>query len=62
MTAEALADCARGIGLSATSRDTVAEALEVVRKFDLDPPPRVLITGSLYLAGDVLRQNGTFPQ
>ena len=62
MTAETLADCARGIGLSATSRDTVTEALEVVRKLDLDPPPRVLITGSLYLAGDVLRQNGTFPQ
>ena len=39
-----------------------AEALEVARKFDLEPPPRVLITGSLYLAGDVLRQYGTFPQ
>jgi dihydrofolate synthase/folylpolyglutamate synthase len=61
MTAEALADCARGIGLSATSRDTIAEALEAVRKLDLDPPPRVLITGSLYLAGEVLKQNGTPP-
>jgi dihydrofolate synthase/folylpolyglutamate synthase len=62
MTAEALAECARGVGLSATSRDSVAEALEAVRKLDLDPPPRVLITGSLYLAGDVLRQNGTLPK
>ncbi|MGN6571966.1 MAG: bifunctional folylpolyglutamate synthase/dihydrofolate synthase [Pseudolabrys sp.] len=61
MSAEALADCARGIGLSATSRDTITEAFEAVRKLDLDPPPRVLITGSLYLAGDVLRQNGTLP-
>jgi len=61
MTTEALADCARGIGLSATSRDTIAEALEAVRKLDLDPPPRVLITGSLYLAGEVLKQNGTLP-
>ena len=60
--AEALADTARGIGLSATSRDTIAEAFEAVRKLDLDPPPRVLITGSLYLAGEVLKQNGTLPQ
>ena len=62
MSAQDLADCARGIGLSATSRDTIAEALEAVRKLDLDPPPRVLITGSLYLAGEVLKQNGTLPQ
>ena len=62
VTAEALADCARGIGLSATSRDNLEEALGAVRKLDLDPPPRVLITGSLYLAGEVLKQNGTLPQ
>lgn len=62
VSAEAMADCARGIGLSATSRDNLGEALEAVRKLDLDPPPRVLITGSLYLAGDVLKQNGTLPQ
>jgi dihydrofolate synthase/folylpolyglutamate synthase len=60
--ADALAETARGIGLSATSRENVAEALEAVRKLDLDPPPRVLITGSLYLAGDVLRENGTLPE
>ena len=59
---EKLADIARGIGISATSRDTLAEAFEAVRKLDLDPPPRILITGSLYLAGDVLRENGTMPQ
>lgn len=62
MSTEALADCARGIGLSATSRDNIAEAFDAVRKLDLDPPPRVLITGSLYLAGEVLKQNGTLPQ
>jgi dihydrofolate synthase/folylpolyglutamate synthase len=59
--AEELAARARDIGLSATSRDTIEDALEAVRKLDLDPPPRILITGSLYLAGDVLRQNGTPP-
>ena len=62
LTAEAVADCARGIGLPATSRDNLSEALDAVRKLDLEPPPRILITGSLYLAGDVLRENGTLPQ
>src|SRR5215475_10452009 len=62
LSAAAVADSARAIGLSATSRDNLAEALDAVRKLDLDPPPRILITGSLYLAGDVLRANGTPPQ
>jgi len=62
VTAEALADTARGIGLSATSRDNLSEALEAARKLDLEPPPRILITGSLYLAGEVLRENGTLPE
>ncbi|HMF20835.1 MAG TPA: folylpolyglutamate synthase/dihydrofolate synthase family protein [Pseudolabrys sp.] len=61
MSAEAIADTARSIGLSATSRDNLAEALEAARKLDLDPPPRVLITGSLYLVGEALRENGTLP-
>ena len=62
LSAEAVADVARGIGLSATSRDSLTEALEAARKLDLDPPPRILITGSLYLAGEVLRENGTLPE
>jgi dihydrofolate synthase / folylpolyglutamate synthase len=62
MSAEAVADCARGIGLPATSRDNLEEALDAARKLDLDPPPRILITGSLYLAGEVLRENGTLPE
>ena len=61
LPAEALADAARGIGLPATSRDNLTEAFEAARKLDLDPPPRILITGSLYLAGEVLRENGTVP-
>ncbi len=61
LSAEAVADTARAIGISATSRDNLAEALEAARKLDLDPPPRILITGSLYLAGEVLRENGTLP-
>ena len=60
--AEAVAGAARAIGLPATSRDNLTDALEAARKLDLDPPPRILITGSLYLAGEVLRENGTLPQ
>jgi dihydrofolate synthase/folylpolyglutamate synthase len=62
MSAEAVADAARAIGLAATSRDNLAEAFDAARKLDLEPPPRILITGSLYLAGEVLRENGTLPQ
>ncbi len=61
LSAAAVADTARAIGISATSRDNLTEALEAARKLDLDPPPRILITGSLYLAGEVLRENGTVP-
>jgi dihydrofolate synthase/folylpolyglutamate synthase len=62
MSAEAVADAARAIGLAATSRDNLAEAFDAARTLDLEPPPRILITGSLYLAGEVLRENGTLPQ
>jgi dihydrofolate synthase/folylpolyglutamate synthase len=62
LPAEAVADAARAIGLPATSRDNLAEAFDAARKLDLDPPPRILITGSLYLAGEVLRENGTPPE
>ena len=62
LSAEAVAAAARTIGLPATSRDNLDEALDAVSRLDLEPPPRILITGSLYLAGEVLRENGTLPQ
>ena len=61
LSAQAVADNARAMGLAATSRDNLVEAFDAVRKLDLEPPPRILITGSLYLAGEVLRENGTPP-
>jgi dihydrofolate synthase/folylpolyglutamate synthase len=57
-----LVDIARGVGIPAESRDTLEAALAAVGRYDLEPPPRILITGSLYLAGEVLERNGTPPE
>jgi dihydrofolate synthase/folylpolyglutamate synthase len=59
--ADALADLARGLGIPAESRDSLEAALAAVGRLGLLPTPRILITGSLYLAGEVLAQNGTPP-
>jgi dihydrofolate synthase / folylpolyglutamate synthase len=58
---ETLAEIARGIGIPAIARDDVESALAVAGKLELAPAPRILITGSLYLAGEVLAANGTPP-
>jgi dihydrofolate synthase/folylpolyglutamate synthase len=55
-----LAEIARQIGIPAQSCESIAAALAAVAKLDL-PPPRILIAGSLYLAGEALAQNGTPP-
>ena len=59
--ADVLADIARGVGLPAENRDSVEAALAAVARLELAPAPRILITGSLYLAGEVLALNGTPP-
>jgi dihydrofolate synthase / folylpolyglutamate synthase len=61
LPAAALADIARGIGIPALARDNIESALATAGKLELAPAPRVLITGSLYLAGEVLDANGTPP-
>jgi dihydrofolate synthase/folylpolyglutamate synthase len=60
--AAALAEVAGRVGIPAASRDTIESALSLAGGLDLHPAPRVLITGSLYLAGEVLAANGTPPE
>jgi len=62
MAAESVAEAARAIGMPADASASVAAALDRIAALGLDPAPRILITGSLYLAGDVLAANGTLPQ
>jgi dihydrofolate synthase/folylpolyglutamate synthase len=61
--AEQLALRAEEAGLSAEPISSVGDALMLLRDtWDGDePPPRILICGSLYLMGEVLAQNGTPP-
>jgi dihydrofolate synthase/folylpolyglutamate synthase len=61
-TPQALADAGRHLGMRIEAAASVAEALRSVARLAYEVPPRILITGSLYLAGEVLRENGTFPQ
>jgi dihydrofolate synthase / folylpolyglutamate synthase len=57
-----IAQAARSVGIPAMTRGSIKAALDAAEMLELDPPPRILITGSLYLAGDVLKQNGTPPE
>ena len=56
LPAETTRDAAAAAGLPATTAPSVAEALAAIAA--QDPVARVLICGSLYLAGQVLRENG----
>ena len=60
---EFLADTADEAGLTAESAKDVETAIATICKnWDgLERPPRILIGGSLYLLGDVLKANGTPP-
>ena len=56
LPAEATCDAARAAGIDAVSAPSVAMALATIAA--KSPEARVLICGSLYLAGSVLRENG----
>ena len=61
LPAETIAQVARRIGIAADTSTGVMAALAMITALDLNPPPRILITGSLYLAGEALAANGTVP-
>jgi dihydrofolate synthase/folylpolyglutamate synthase len=50
------------VGLTTSIQPSVEAALASLHDYVWDRPPRVLICGSLYLAGEVLAANGTLPQ
>lgn len=62
MAPDVLADAARQLGMRVETALSVEAALRSVAKLAYEVPPRILITGSLYLAGHVLTENGTLPQ
>jgi dihydrofolate synthase / folylpolyglutamate synthase len=61
LPADTIADVARAVGIPAQGSEDIATALADIGRFALEEPPRILITGSLYLAGEVLDANGTPP-
>lgn len=56
LTADVTAREARNVGLDASEAASVLDAIVAIRK--TDPDSRILICGSLYLAGSVLKMNG----
>jgi dihydrofolate synthase / folylpolyglutamate synthase len=61
MPPDRLADAARALGMRVEIAGSVEVALRSIAKLAYEVPPRILITGSLYLAGPVLAMNGTPP-
>ena len=61
MPPDRLADAARSLGMRVESAAGVEAALRTLARLAYEVPPRILITGSLYLAGHVLSANGTLP-
>jgi dihydrofolate synthase/folylpolyglutamate synthase len=60
-TPEEVVLAAERAGLAAQPCASIEEALACIVRAAGSPPPRVLITGSLYLAGEALSANGTTP-
>ena len=60
--ADEVASIAASVGLTTSTAPSVESALAALHNYVWDRPPRVLICGSLYLAGEVLAANGTLPE
>ncbi|WP_281972913.1 bifunctional folylpolyglutamate synthase/dihydrofolate synthase [Ruegeria faecimaris] len=56
LSAEDTAQAADQVGMKADTAESVSAALQKIT--DQDPQARILICGSLYLAGNILRENG----
>jgi dihydrofolate synthase / folylpolyglutamate synthase len=61
MPPDRLADAARALGMRVETSASIEAALRSLARLAYEVPPRILITGSLYLAGHVLSRNGTPP-
>ncbi|MBV8663919.1 MAG: bifunctional folylpolyglutamate synthase/dihydrofolate synthase, partial [Hyphomicrobiales bacterium] len=61
-SADEVASIAREVGLNAAACDSVASALRFLAARQWPVPPRILIAGSLYLAGEVLDANESPPR
>jgi dihydrofolate synthase / folylpolyglutamate synthase len=61
MPPDRLADAARALGMRVDFASGVEAALQALSRLAYEVSPRILITGSLYLAGHVLAINGTPP-
>ena len=61
MPPDRVADAARALGMRVETSSSVEAALRSLARLAYEVPPRILITGSLYLAGHVLAANGTPP-
>lgn len=62
MPPDRLADAARALGMRVETSSSVEAALQSLARIAYEVPPRILIAGSLYLAGAVLAANGTPPR
>jgi dihydrofolate synthase/folylpolyglutamate synthase len=62
MPLDRLADAVRQLGMRVETAASVEAALRSLAGLAYEVPPRILITGSLYLAGHVLGLNGTPPR
>ena len=62
MPPDRLADAARALGMRVEISTSVEAALRSLARLAYEVPPRILITGSLYLAGHVLSANGALPR
>ena len=58
---DVIAGAAQHAGIPSLVADGIETALAAIGRLNLEATPRILVTGSLYLAGEILAANGTPP-